>query len=333
MKYRLILSCTVLAFLINGCGQGSGSSDSGEKIILKMSHNGNERHPFHDGFLKFKEVLEAETNDAVEVQIFPNAQIASDEEVGMMVKLGTIAGGAASAGGGLAPYVPEVDLFNLPFIFRDLDHFYSVLDGHIGQRVTRKIEENLDCIVLGYWFSGVRNAWNSSKPILTPDDFSGMKIRVMSSPVYVETFDALGAQATPMSYGELFSGLQQGVVDGAETDHIDLLIDGLHEVTKYVSLTNHFYLAVGLIFSKRIYDSLPAHIQTAVFKAGAESVKAQRVAIKSQTEESLAELKRLGKLEFYEVDRSFFREKVQDVYTNNAQKVGGMEIIQQVINQ
>ena len=333
MKYRLIFSCIVLTLLISGCGQGSGSSDSAEKIILKLSHNGNERHPFHDGFLKFKEVLEAETNGAVEVQIFPNAQIASDEEVGMMVKLGTIAGGAASAGGGLAPYVPEIDLFNLPFIFRDLDHFYSVLDGPIGQRVTKKIEENLDCIVLGYWFSGVRNAWNSSKPILTPDDFSGMKIRVMSSPVYVETFDALGAQATPMSYGELFSGLQQGVVDGAETDHIDLLIDGLHEVTKYVSLTNHFYLAVGLIFSKRTYDSLPGHIQTAVFKAGAESVMAQRVAMESQTEESLAELKRLGKLEFHEVDRSLFQEKVQDVYTNNAQKVGGMKIIQQVINQ
>jgi tripartite ATP-independent transporter DctP family solute receptor len=333
MSYRVVLLCIISMFFVSACGSGGGSSDSGEKIVLKFTHNGSERHPFQNGFDAFKEILESETDGAVDVQIFPNEQIASDEEGSMMVQLGTIAGAASSTGGGLAPYVPEADLFNLPFIFRDLDHFYSVLDGPVGKRIALKIEENLDSIVLGYWFSGIRNVWNSKKPILTPEDLKGLKIRVMSSPVFIETFNSLGAQATPMSFGELFSGLQQGVVDGAETDHIDLLDSGFHEVTEHVSLTNHFYLAVGLIFSKKVYNSLPPHIQTAVLKAGAASVAVEREAMEVETEKALTRLKELGTLKFYDVDRSLFQEMVRDVYTNNAPRLGGMKVIQQVIDQ
>jgi tripartite ATP-independent transporter DctP family solute receptor len=230
---------------------------TGEKIIIKVAHNGNEKHPHQAGFETFKEVLEKETNGKVEVQIFPNEQLGSEEEASQMVKLGLLSASAASAGGGLASFVSEAELFNLPFIFRDLEHFYRVLDGPTGQRVARAVEEKLNCKVLGYWYSGIRNAWNSKRPILTPEDLKGLKIRVMSSPILLQTFNALGAQATPMAFGELYSALQMGVVDGAETDHIDLLYEKFHEVTKHVSYTNHMFLAVGLIFSKKQFDRLP----------------------------------------------------------------------------
>lgn len=324
------LSCLrAVSMALLCCLASVGCAGADDTIVLKVAHNGSVEHPYQVGFEVFKEVLERETDGRVEVQIFENAQLGTEEEASLMVKLGALAGSAASAGGGLAPFAPEAELFNFPFIFRDLDHFYRVLDGAPGQRVAAAIEERLDAVVLGYWFSGVRNVWNSKHPVLTPDDFRGLKIRVMSSPVLVETFNALGAQATPMSFGELYSGLEQGVVDGAETDHVDLLYERFYEVTNYVSYTGHMYLAAAFIFSRKLYDRLPAEVQEAVLEAGRQSVVAQRLAMETMSSEALEELKKRG-LEFFEVDRELFRQRVESVYRNNAERVGGMQFIEEV---
>jgi TRAP-type C4-dicarboxylate transport system substrate-binding protein len=187
-------------------------------------------------------------------------------------------------------------------------------------------------IVLGYWFSGERNVWNGERPIVVPADLKGLKIRVIPTPILIETFDTLGAQATPMSFGELYSALEQGVVDGAETDHVDLYQERFYEVTKYVSYTRHLYLAVGLVFSKKLYDKLPADIQEAVLKAGEASVRAEREAMATMTEDALVELQKKG-IQFNEVDRDAFLELVQEVYTNNAARVGGMQVVEEVLRQ
>ena len=224
-------------------------SENNEKIVIKVSHNGSDQHPHQAGFEKISEILEKETNGRAKLEIFPSSQIASEEEAIEMVKLGVI-GSTPASSGGLSRFVPEVDLFNLPFIFDSLGHFYEVLDGPIGDEIAKKIEQKLDCIVLGWWFSGIRNTWNSEKPIYTPKDLEGMKIRVIGSSIVLDTFNAFGAQATNMSFGELYSAIQQGVLDGAECDHIDLLVEKFYEVTKYVSFTEHLYLSVALIFCK-----------------------------------------------------------------------------------
>ena len=299
---------------------------------MKLAHNGPEQHPFQVGAETFKQVLEAETGGAVEVQIFPGEQLGPEDQTSQMVKQGTLACAVESAGGGLAPFVPEADLFNMPFIFRDIDHFYRVVDGPIGARLAGQVEGKLNSVFLGWWFSGVRNAWNGKHPILTPADMEGLKIRVMGSPVLIDTFNALGAQATPMSFGEVYTSLQQGVIDGAETDHVDLLVENFYEVTEYVSLTGHMYLAAGLICSKDVFDSLPAEIQAAVRKAGAEATAAERVAMASMTDDALAQLKEKG-IKFYEVDVAPFQAKVQSVYEKNAEQVGGMSAIEEVAAQ
>ncbi|HUU06346.1 MAG TPA: TRAP transporter substrate-binding protein [Patescibacteria group bacterium] len=325
-KLKWMVMIGLLSLCFASCGR------EGKTIVIKVAHNGSVNHPHQVGFDKFKEVLEQETAGRIEVQIFPNSQLGSEEEASQLVKLGLLSASAASSGGGLASFVPEAELFNLPFIFDDLNHFYRVLDGPVGDRVARAIENKLNCVVLGYWFSGIRNVWNSKKPVLKPEDLNDLKIRVMSSPILLETFNALGAQATPMAFGELYTALQMGVVDGGETDHIDLLFEKFHEVTRYVSYTNHMFLAVALIFSKKQFERLPADVRQAVLNAGRASVKAQRLAMESRTASALEELKRLG-LKFFEVDKNLFREKVKSVYLNNAEKVGGMGIIEMVKNQ
>ncbi len=307
-------------------------SSPDETIVLKVAHNGPVGHPFQIGFETFKQVLEERTEGAVRVDIFENEQLGTEEEASLMVKLGALAASAASGGGGLGAFVPETELFNFPFIFRDLDHFYRVVDGPVGQRIAGRIEEELDAVFLGYWFAGERNVWNGERPVVTPDDLGGLKIRVIASPLLIASFDALGAQATPMSFGELYSALEQGVVDGAETDHVDLYQERFYEVTQYVSYTRHLYLAVGLIFRRTLYDRLPADVQAAVLEAGRASVVAERAAMSSMTEESYAQLVEKG-IEFNDVERELFQERVREVYEKNADRVGGMDVIRQIQDQ
>jgi tripartite ATP-independent transporter DctP family solute receptor len=333
-RLNLFLLAMVVAFAA-GCPASKKTPRPAEqkarKIVLKVAHNGNEKHPFQKGFEEFKRILEAETKGVVEVQIFPGAQLGSEQEATQMVKLGLLAANASAAAGGLATSVPEAELFNLPFIFRDLDHCYRVIDGPIGQDLARIIEKKLNCVVLGFWFSGIRNVWNSKRPVRTPADLKGIKIRVMASPMSIESFNMLGAQATPMAFGELYSALQTKVVDGAETDHLDLLYEKFYEVTKYVSLTNHMYAVVGLIFSKKIFDKLPSDVQAIVVKAGRASVTAERESMAVLTASALEELKTRG-LAFIDVERGLFREKTKGVYERNAQRVGGMNLIKKVID-
>ena len=308
------------------------SSVSAADFVLKVAHNGPEQHPFQNGAVRFKQVMEEQTNGNVEVQIFPSEQLGSEEETSQMIKQGTIACAVESAGGGLAPFVPSADLLNLPFLFRDLPHFYRVVDGPIGEQIGRNVEEKLDSVFLGWWFSGIRNEWNGKRPVRTPDDLKGLKIRVMGSPVLIDTFNALGAQATPMSWGEVYTSLQQGVIDGAETDHVDLLVEKFYEVTKHVSLTGHMYLAAGLICSKKVYNKLPAAYQIALINAGKASVQTERDAMEIMTGDALAKLKEKG-LKFYTIDVAPFQNKVISVYEKNADKVGGMDVIKLVANQ
>ena len=322
LKLFFVIYFTVILF---GCW-----SENNEKIVIKVSHNGSHQHPHQVGFEKMSEILEKETNGRAKLEIFPSSQIASEEEAIEMVKLGVI-GSTPASSGSLSRFVPEVDLFNLPFVFDNLGHFYEVLDGPIGDEITKKIEQKLDCIVLGWWFSGIRNTWNSEKPIYTPKDLEGMKIRVIGSSIVLDTFNAFGAQATNMSFGELYSAIQQGVLDGAECDHIDLLVEKFYEVTKYVSYTEHLYLSVALIFSKKQFKKLPEDVQMALLKAGQESIKTQRNAMESKTREALIELQKKG-LVFNTVDKKIFREKAQIVYAKNAERVGGMSLIDQIVS-
>ncbi len=327
MKIKSFISGALAAILVVFAGSASAAD-----YTVKLAHNGPEQHPFQDGAVAFKTQLEASSNGAIEVQIFPGEQLGSEEETSQMLKQGTLQCAVESAGGGLAPFVPEADLFNLPFVFSDIDHFYRVVDGPIGDSVAAKVEMALESQVLGWWFSGIRNAWNDTRPVMTPDDLKGLKIRVMGSPVLIDTFNALGAQATPMSFGEVYTSLQQGVIDGAETDHVDLLVENFFEVTKYVSLTGHMYLAAALVCSDKALSELPEDLQAQVRDAAAAATQAQRAAMDKMAGDALMALKEKG-IEFNEVDLASFQSAVQSVYEKNAERVGGMEMIQMVAEQ
>ena len=322
------LLAVIATLVLISCENRGGA---GNEHVLKVAHNGNEQHPFQRGYEYFARVLEDRSNGGVTLRIFPNSQLGSEEETVEMVKLGVISS-TVSASATLGPFVPEADVLNFPFIFRDHDHFYRVLDGAVGERIAENIAEDADMLVLGWWFSGVRNVWNAQRPVYKPEDLEGLKIRVIGSAVVVDAFNSLGAQATTMSFGELYSAVQQGVLDGGESDHTDLLVEKFHEVTEYVSLTQHLYLAAPLLFSKKKFEKLPADIQGAILAAGHASVAAQRAAMESDNRKSLRALRSMG-LRFNEVDSEAFRSKIRKelVYRRYAEHVGGWSAIEAVL--
>jgi tripartite ATP-independent transporter DctP family solute receptor len=314
------------------CERQDETAPAEEKIVLKVAQNSSIEHPYQIGMEKLKETLENRTKGAMEVHIFPSGQLGGSEEQAVQgVNFGLIDATVVAAGN-LAPFVPEMELFNLPFLFRDEEHFYRVLDGPVGQWLGRVIEQKTHTIFLGYWSFGTRNVWNAKRPILTPEDLKGLKIRVMGSPILLDSFNALGAQATNMSWGELYSALQQGVLDGAECGEVDLLLEKFYEVTKHVSLTNHLVGAAPVLFSKKRYDALPPSLQAAVLEAGRASVAAARAAERELSRRALVELEGKG-IEFHRVDKEIFRAKVQPVYKKYADRVGGMTLIEQVMEQ
>ena len=322
---------SVMGVVLSAALVGAAPSATAADIILKAAHNGFEGHPYQDGHVKLKEVLEARTGGAVEVQIFPAEQLGTEEQVAELLDLGKVAFNINGTAG-ISGFVPEAELLNLPFIFKDLDHFYRVLDGPVGDRIAQAIEDRLDVLVLGWLYSGNRNLWNSKRRVLFPADMAGLKIRTMNSQVMVDSFNALGGQATPISFGELYTALQQGVVDGAEGDHIDLLGEKFHETVKYVSLTGHIYLPSILLISKKVYDDLPVAVQAVVWEAAAESVRAEREAYTIKDRMAQEKLKDLG-LIFDTVDTTKFQATLKGVYAKYADKIGGVELIEQVNRQ
>jgi TRAP-type transport system periplasmic protein len=278
----------------------------GAQYEFRVGHNGGIDHPFQRGFEKFKQIVEQRSNGRISVTIYPGGQLGAEDKVNVMIRIGLVAAQATSAAAGLSPFVPDIDALNYPFLFRDLDHYYRVMDGAVGRQLAKEVEDRLGVVFLGWGFSGVRSVWNRERPIVEPEDMRNMKLRVINSRMVIDAFTAFGAQATPMAFSEVYNALQQGVIDGAETDDIDLMVEKFYEVAKYVSLTNHLYLAAGYVFSKRVFDRLPSDLQQIVRDAGSAATMEERQAMAEQAATARDFLKRKG-LKFNQVDTAKFR--------------------------
>jgi tripartite ATP-independent transporter DctP family solute receptor len=319
----------VLAVMGLGISFVAGSATA--QTSIKIGHDSATGHPYQVIFEEFKKVLEAETNGAVEVLIYPDAQLGNETQMLEGIRLGTL-DGAMATGFNVSTFVPEMELFNLPFLFKDVQHVYRVADGPIGDGLEAAIETQLKARVLGWTTTGARVIWNNRKPIVEPEDLEGIKMRVPNTPIMVDTFNAFGAVATTIPFSELYTALQQGVVDGADNDVVDIVAMKFNEVTKYVSMSNHLIVATVFVFSKSRFDSFSPEIQSAVVKAAEAGISAGRVAQENLAASAVDELKAKG-LVFNDVDLDAFVKLVDPIYAKYADSVGGMELIEKVKSQ
>jgi tripartite ATP-independent transporter DctP family solute receptor len=263
------------------------------------------------GGLKFKELLEARTNGRVTVEVFPNSQLGNERDMIEGLQIGTLEMTMVSTAP-LAGFTSDFLVFDLPFIFADTETARGCVDSEIGLNMLKNLEGQ-GVIGLLYFENGFRNVTNSKQPIQAPRDLAGMKIRTMENPIHMDSFRAMGADPTPMAFGELFQALQQRTIDAQENPLAIVDTSKFYEVQKYLSITQHFYAPTPVLISKKYFESLPADIQQALKDCLKESQAYERQLLDDMNSKLLTELKTRG-MEINEVNKQPFIDAVQSVY-------------------
>lgn len=330
----LVLVLTLM--IVSGCSGAKQAEapksqqpqqETPKTITLKLAHAGSKEHPYHVGALKFKELVEKNSGGRITIQIYSDAQLGSEREIAEGVKNGTIEIGLAAADGAIPNWVPEMQVFAIPYLIRDRAHAYKVLDGDIGKELASKLEAK-GFKLLAYWEVGIRHFTNNKKPVKVPSDLAGMKIRVQESKVWIEFIKALKAIPTPIPFGELYTALQQGVVDGQENPITTIVAMKFYEVQKYVTLDGHTYSPAVFIMNPAVFAKLPEDLQKVIVQAAVESRDYQRKWVQDKEKEGIAFLKEKG-IVVTEPDRAAFESATKDV-ANVLVDVVGKDLVERI---
>ena len=276
--------------------------------VLKLGHGLDTSHPVHKSLEHMKRRLEELSDGKVTLNIYPSGVLGSEVECIGQLQNGSLAMTSQSAAA-MENFVPAMATFSLPYVFRDSDHFWQVLNGDVGRDLMEK-GENKYLRGLCYFDSGSRNFYTKDKPIRTPDDLKGMNIRVMNSPTAIDMIKALGGSPTPISFGELYSALATGIVDGAENNPPSFYSNKHYEVCKHFSKDGHTRVPDMLLISSKVWNQLSPEAQGWVQQAAQEASDFQRKLWEADTERSLKAAEAEG-ITIYEVDTALFAEKVK----------------------
>jgi tripartite ATP-independent transporter DctP family solute receptor len=258
--------------------------------------------------------MEAASNGRFKFQMFPGSVLGGEKEMIEQTQVGAIQILRTSLGP-VGPVVPEVNIFNMPFVFRDIPHMRAVIDGPIGQELLDKISASPARMVALAWMDGGSRSLYTKKPVRKPEDLKGQKIRMMGNPLFVDTMNAMGGNGISMGYGEVFTAIQTGVVDGAENNPPSLLTANHYKAgAKYYTQTNHLIIPEILVMSKVAWDKLNAADQALVKKLGREAQLEQRTLWDKAVSESVAKLKAEG-VEFINIDNKPFYDATAPVRT------------------
>ena len=279
--------------------------------LLKLAHSLDQTHPVHLGMEFMAKRLAELSGGAMQIQIFPNEQLGNETEAIEQVQRGVLAMTKTSTAP-LESFLPEMAIFSVPYIFRDAEHCWKVLEGAIGKELLL-IGQSKGVRGLCYYDAGARSFYTVTTPILSPADLGGLKIRVMKSKTSMDMVEALGAAPTPIPFGELYSALQQGMVDGAENNLPSFTSTRHYEVCKHYSLDEHSLIPDVLLISENVWQSLSPEEQTWLQQAADESSDYQRKLWAEATEESRQLMIENG-VTIHKPDRQPFIDKVQPMH-------------------
>src|SRR5438876_8562315 len=236
---------------------GIGAKAADQKMVLKASDVHPEGYPTVEAIENMGKKLEQATQGRVSVQMYAAMQLGGEKEAIEQAQVGALQMARVSVGA-LGPVVDDVNVFNLPFLFRNTAHMQTVMDGEIGQELLDKITNSPQArlIALCWMDAGARSVYDTKKPIKAIEDLKGLKVRVMGNPMFVDMMNALGGNGIAMGYDQVFSALQTGVVDGAENNPPSFVFDNHYQVAKYYSLTEHLIVPEMLVFSRAGWDKL-----------------------------------------------------------------------------
>lgn len=318
MNHRTLLAAAALIGM-------AGGADA--QTVIEVGYSTTIDSHYGMGMTRFGEVLAERSGGDLTLVQHPAAALGGERELIEAVQIGTLDMVITSTGP-LPNFVPETQVLDLPFLFRDYDHARGVLDGDLGQELLAKIDE-AGFKALAWTENGFRHITNSQRPIKTPADLSGIKIRTMENPIHLKAFEALGAAPTPMSFAELFTALQQGVVDAQENPIVVISVSNFNEVQKYLTLSGHLYSPAIILMSQSKWDSLTEEQQGWVMEAAKASVEVTRNRVTELEETGVGQLEEKGMEVVTEIDRPAFEAAVQPAYEQYTSQFGD-ELIQRI---
>lgn len=289
------------------------------EYTLKFSHVVSPNTPKGKAADFFEKRLEELSAGKIDVQVYPSSQLYKDNAVLKALRLNSVQMAAPSFSK-FGKIVPQLALFDLPFLFKDINHLHRVQDGEVGQALKDKVTAK-GIVALNFWDNGFKQLSSNKKPLLVPADAKGQKFRIMSSKVLEAQFHAVGANPQMMPFSEVYSGLQQGVIDGQENTNSNIFTKKFHEVQKHLTITDHGYLGYLVVMSKKFWNKLPADLQANVTQAMNEATEKEREYAQELNDSQLAEIKayaeKTGKLKIYNLtadQKESWRNAVSKIY-------------------
>jgi tripartite ATP-independent transporter DctP family solute receptor len=269
-------------------------------------------YPTVEAIQRMGKKLETSTNGRISIQMFPSMQLGGEKEMIEQAQVGALQIARISVGA-MGPVVDDLNVFNMPFIFRDEAHMRKVIDGPIGQDLLDRVSNapTSRLIVLGWMDAGTRNVY-CDRPVTKPADLKGMKIRTMGNPIFVETMNAMGGNGVAMGFNELYQAMQTGVVDGAENNEPTVLAQNHYQVKKVYSLTGHLIIPEIFVFSKRTWELLSKDDQAMLRKVSREAQMEQRQLWDAMVRDAETKLKGFG-VQFVKADKEAFYKATQPI--------------------
>ena len=321
MRKLILAAVSVAALVLAGSLAGPASAQS--PIVIKFSHVVASDTPKGKAAEKFKELAEKYTDGKVKVEVYPNSTLYKDKEELEALQLGAVQMLAPSNSKFGPIGVREFEVFDLPYILPDLATLRKVTDGELGAKLLKKLEPK-GMTGLAYWDNGFKEM-TANKKLITPDDYKGVKFRVQSSKVLEAQFRALGAIPQVMAFVEVYQALQTGVVDGQENTTSNIYTQKMHEVQKYLTMTNHGYIGYVVVVNKKFWDGLPADIRGQLEKAMKEATTYGNNQSAKENDDAMAEIKKSGKTEILTLtpeQDAAMRKAMDPVYKDVATRVG-----------
>ena len=312
---------TGLAFAIAMAMVGSAAAQA--PIVIKFSHVVAVDTPKGKGAEAFKKFAEERTSGRVKVEVYPNSQLFKDGEEMEALQLGSVQMLAPS----LAKFGPlgvrEFEVFDLPLIFDNYAELHTVTEGDVGRNLFRKLESK-GIVGLAYWDNGFK-VMSANKPLRTPDDMKGLKMRIQSSKVLTDEMRALGAIPQVMAFSEVYQAMQTGVVDGSENTPSNMFTQKHHEVQKYITLTDHGYIGYAVIVNKKFWDGLPADIRTTLEGAMKDATKLANESAQKDNADAMEGIRKSGKSEIITLtaaQKAAWKKALVPVHKENESRVG-----------
>lgn len=327
---KKLMGFVFTASIIAAAFTGTVAVQAEDQIVIKAGHHTAADSTFHYGFEAFKEKIEELSGGSIVVEIYPAGQLGDQTEMIQQLQSGTIQMSVSSCAD-LSNFAPDFGLLDVPYLFETKEQAWNAMDGEVGDYFEQCAEEEIGVKICGYWSGGTRSVFSSKGPIHTVDDMKGLSIRTQPADVHVKSFESMGAIVTPIAYTELYSALQQGVVDAAENDPSNFYQMNFYEVCKYYSLTEHIQQVASspCMVSKSFYDSLSDEARGWFDEACEYAEEEQRKYVEDSAADFIEKLEAEG-VEVNEVDKESFVSAMEPFYEDYVYPTYGEELVEQI---